>query len=117
MTTEQLTTLQETHLAAWNERDRAKRDALIDRIYADDIRMYDPAFILHGKTAISDFIDKVQTDPAFHFAAARPMEFTQNGVRLFWTIRLSDKPAPMTGMDFFMLEEGKVLHLYVFMEG
>jgi hypothetical protein len=102
-------------LAGWNERDRSKRDRMLSEIYAADIQMYDPDIILNGITEISDFIDKVQTYPAFDFKAAGPMEHTQNGARLFWTIQT--KQGTLKGMDFFILENGKVAHLYVFIEG
>lgn len=108
-------TLQENHIAIWNERDRTRRDRLIKTIYADNMQMYDKDFILHGSREVSDFIDKVQ-DPNFHFSATRPMEFTQNGLRLYWEIQTGEKPDILTGMDFFVIEDGKVTHLYVFMD-
>lgn len=109
--------LQETHLAVWNERDRAKRDELIKTIYADYIVMTDPELTFRGTKAISDFIDKLHaSDPQFYFSPKGPMENTRNGVRLFWNIRTSQKKKPMTGMDFFLLENDKVALLYVFMD-
>ena len=110
-----LNTLQEVHVTAWNERDRAKRDELIQTIYADDIKMYDKDFVLQGWEAVSDFIGKLQTqDPGFHFSAAKPIEATQNGARLYGHIRTGQ--GMLHSMDFFILEDGKVLHLYVFMD-
>lgn len=107
--------LQQTHLAAWNEKDRAKRDNLFAMIYAENITMYDKDFILNGITAISDFVDKLfAQDPAFNFKPARAMESTQNGVRFAWTIQTGG--TLLTGMDFFILEKEKVAHLYVFMD-
>ena len=112
-----LQTLQESHLSVWNERDRTKRDELIKTIYAEDIKMCDKDFIFHGIKEISDFIDKLHTqDPQFHFSPARDMEASQNGIRLFWNIRMGQEPGLMTGMDFFLVEEGKVVLLYVFMD-
>jgi hypothetical protein len=110
-----LKTLQEVHLAVWNEKDRAKRDALIQTIYADNIKMYDKEFVLHGNTEVSDFIGKLHTDdPDFNFSAAKPMESIQNGARLYGHIRTGQ--GVLHSMDFFILEEGKVLHLYAFMD-
>jgi hypothetical protein len=107
--------LEEVHLAIWNERNRAKRDGLIEQVYSTTIRMYDPNSILNGTNEVSDFIDKVQSDPLFDFKATKPMERTQNGARLFWSI--ATEQGLLTGMDFFILEDGKVAHLYVFIEG
>jgi len=107
--------LQETHLAVWNERDRTRRDELIKTIYAADIVMTDPELTFRGTKAISDFIDQLHAqDPQFNFSPKGPMENTQNGVRLFWNI--STKAGLMTGMDFFLLENDKVVLLYVFMD-
>jgi hypothetical protein len=114
MDAQQIKTLQEAHITAWNERDRTKRDALLTTIYAGEVKMYDKDFILHGNKEISDFIDKVHTDPGFHFSATKPMEKSQNGVRLAWQIQTGKDI--LTGMDFFVLENDKVLHLYVFMD-
>lgn len=112
MDTEYITMLEQAHLAIWNERNRTQRDSMISKIYADDIKMYDPSFILNGVNQVSDFIDKVQTDPAFDFKATQPIERVQNGMRLYWEI-LTEK-GPLTGMDFFIIENEKVTNLYVF---
>lgn len=106
--------LAETHLAVWNEKDRIKRDGMMTTIYAADIIMYDKDFILTGNKEISDFIDKVQGDPVFDFHAIRPMEDTQNGARLFWSIKTTQ--GLLTGMDFLILENDLVDQIYVFID-
>ena len=112
-----LTNLQQAHTAVWNEKDRTKRDALMQTIYADDIKMHDKGFILTGNAAVSDFIDKLfASDDAFTFSVTKPVENTQNGARLYWTIRTGPQPNVLTGMDFFVLENEKVAHLFVFMD-
>ncbi len=112
MDTEFITILEQTHLAIWNERDRTQRDGMISKIYANEIKMYDPAFILNGVNEVSDFIDKVQADPAFDFKATQPIERVQNSMRLYWTI--ATEKGPLTGMDFFIVENEKITDLYVF---
>ena len=110
-------TLQENHLAAWNERDHDKRYNLLKVVYAEDIKMYDPNFILQNLEEVSDFIGKLHTqDPDFCFSAAKPIDFTQNGVRLYGHIGTKQKPDMMSSMDFFIIENGKATHLYVFVE-
>jgi len=106
--------LQQTHLAVWNEKNRSRRDDMMATIYAADIIMYDPSFTLNGIKEVSDFIDKVQQDPQFDFKITKPMDAAQHGVRLFWTIKTAQ--GLLTGMDFFILEQEKVKHLYVFMD-
>jgi len=107
--------LEKTHLLVWNEKDRAKRDSQMSTIYAERIRMYDKEFILNGRKEVSDFIDKLFVgDPNFQFDAAKPMEPVQDGIRFAWIIKTGGQV--LTGMDFFVLEEGQVAHLYVFMD-
>ncbi|EHQ26717.1 hypothetical protein [Mucilaginibacter paludis] len=106
--------LQEIHVAAWNEKDGAKRDELLKKIYSDDIKMYDKEFILDGLKAVSDFIGKlIAEDPAFNFSAAKPIEELQNSARLFGHIQTSG--GMLNSMDFFLIENEKVKHLYAFM--
>ncbi|PQJ09717.1 glyoxalase [Flavipsychrobacter stenotrophus] len=107
--------LQEIHVTGWNERDREKRDTLLRKIYAEDIKMYDAGFIVDGINAVSDFIGKLITeDPKYHFSAAKKIEPLQNSARLFGHIQTSG--GLLNSTDFFILEEGKVKHLYAFIE-
>jgi hypothetical protein len=102
------------HLAVWNERNRQRRDNLIETIYSDNIVMYDKDFILRGIKAISDFIDKVQEDPLFDFNTIKPIENVQDSARLFWSIKTGQ--GLLTGMDFFIFKEGKASSIHVFMD-
>lgn len=104
--------LQKVHVAAWNERDRSKRDELLKSIYAEDIKMYDKEFILNGTTEISDFIAKLQADPEFLFSAATDIEELQDSARLYGHIRTS--AGILNSMDFFILESGKAKYYYAF---
>ncbi|MFP9100493.1 nuclear transport factor 2 family protein [Flavobacterium sp. RHBU_24] len=109
----ELEKLQKAHVAAWNEKDRAKRDELLKSIYAEDIKMYDKNFILNGTPEISDFIQKLHADPKFIFSSASDLEDLQNSARLFGKIYTSE--GTINSMDFFILENGKVSHYYAFM--
>lgn len=115
MTTELFAALQEIHVAAWNEKDSEKRDTLLRKIYAEDIKMYDANFIFDGLKGVSDFIGKlIAEDPKFSFAAAKPIEPLQNSARLFGHINTGG--GMLNSMDFFIIEDGKVKHLYAFLE-
>lgn len=109
------TELQNIHVAAWNEKDAAKRNELLESIYAEDIKMYDKDFILDGLKSVSDFIGKlIAEDPAYHFAAAKPIEPLQDSARFYGHINTSG--GLLNSMDFFLLDDRKVKHLYAFME-
>jgi hypothetical protein len=109
------TELQNIHVTAWNEKDAAKRNELLALIYAEEVKMYDKDFILKGLESVSGFIGKlIAEDPAYHFAAAKPIEPLQDSARFYGHINTSG--GLLNSMDFFLLEEGKVKHLYAFME-
>ena len=112
-----LQTLQHNHVAAWNERDRATRDGLLRTIYAEDINLHDPNLVLQSLTEVSDFIEKLHLqDPEFLFSAAGPIALSQNGARLYGYIGTRQHPRQMNSMDFFIIENGKAAHLYVFID-
>ncbi|GAA4154930.1 hypothetical protein GCM10022217_12550 [Chryseobacterium ginsenosidimutans] len=107
--------LQEIHVAAWNEKNQKKREELLEKIYADDIKMYDKDLILDGLKAVSDFIGKLITeDASYKFSKAKPIEPLQNGARLFGQIQTG--MGMLNSMDFFLTENGKVKYLYAFIE-
>ncbi|CEJ69691.1 hypothetical protein BN1195_01993 [Chryseobacterium oranimense G311] len=107
--------LQEIHVAAWNEKDEKKREELLKKVYADDIKMYDKEIILDGLKAVSDFIGKlIAEDPSYKFSEAKPIEQLQNSARLFGHIRTGK--GMLNSMDFFLTENGKVKYLYAFIE-
>lgn len=107
--------LQNVHVAAWNEKNTEKREELLRKIYADDVKLYDKGFILHNLKEVSDFVGKLLAeDPMFNFSAAKPIEALQNSARFFGHIRTS--AGMLNSMDFFLIEKGKVQHLYAFME-
>lgn len=117
MNNEFIKTFQENHVAAWNERDREKRDTLLKTVYAENIKMYDPESIFQSLAEVSDFIGTLHSqDPDFFFSAAKPIEVTQNGARLYGHIGTKDNAIIMNTMDFFIIENGKAAHLYVMIE-
>jgi len=110
-------TLQEKHLAIWKESDAEKRLGLMQEIYAEQIRMFDPEFTLNGYQEISDFIQKLHAGAEyFDFKAAKPIEAIAQGARLFWTIRMKANDQPLTGMDFFIVENERVVQLFAFID-
>lgn len=114
MTPQQLKEFKDTHIKGWNERDRAKRDALLSKIYATDLKMYDENSVFDGLKAISDFIGQLQKqDPSFEFSSDNPMEAVQNGIRFFGKIRTGQ--GMLNSMDFFIVEDGKAVQLYAFL--
>ena len=114
MNTNLVQQLQDIHVKAWNEKEATKRLELLQIIYAEDIKMYDRDLIIEGLTGIADFIATlISEDPAYSFAMASPLETLQNSARLYGHIQTSG--GPLNSMDFFLIEDGKVKHLYAYM--
>lgn len=115
---QQLKSIVEKHLQLWNEENPAKRKAIMNEIYADDIEMVDRHFIAKGHDQVDGFIvDLHKKDPAFKFSHAKPIDAHHNIARMFWQVGSKAKPAAVTGMDMFVIENGKVQKLYVFVDG
>lgn len=106
----------EKHLEVWNEKDQAKRTSLLNQIYATDIEMVDRNFIAVGNDEINSFIIGLQQkNPDFKFTV-KSVETNHNVARLYWQFGSKAKPATVTGMDLFVIENGKVKKLYVFVD-
>ena len=78
--------------------------------------MVDRHFIAQGIDDISKFIVELQTkNPEFKFTA-KSVETNHNIVRLYWQFGSKEKTAVVSGMDLFVIENGKVQKLYVFVD-
>lgn len=93
-----------------------KRKALLNQVYAVNVEMVDRHFIAEGIEDISKFIVELQTkNPDFRFTA-QSVETNHNIVRLYWQFGSKVKPSIVSGMDLFVIENGKVQKLYVFVD-
>lgn len=109
--------LVEQHLQLWNERDASRRSELLKQVYADNVEMVDRHFVAVGHAAINGFVNGLQEkNPAFRFSHVRPVDIHHHIARLYWQVGTPEKPAAVTGMDLFVFEQGKVAHLYVFVD-
>lgn len=108
--------LVQRHLEIWNEKDQARRNAAMAEIYAKNIEMIDRSFIATGNEEISKFVEEVQKkNPDFKFMS-KSVEGHHNIIRFYWQFGSISKPAAVTGMDLFVLENGKVKKIYVFVD-
>jgi len=114
-TEEEISSLVERHLLLWNEQDADKRKTILNDIYAADIEMVDRHFIAVGREEVEGFIVGLhQKNPDFRFSHAKPINIHHNIARMFWQVGNEAKPDAVTGMDLFVIENGKVQKLYVF---
>ncbi|TDQ08225.1 VOC family protein [Pedobacter metabolipauper] len=113
----EIRSLVETHLAIWNENDLKKREALMKKVYAENIEMVDGHFIAKGFTEINGFVEDLQKKaPVSKFTHTKVIDVNHNIARLFWQNGTPEKPDGVTGMDLFVFENGKAVKLYVFVD-
>ncbi|WP_116788764.1 VOC family protein [Flavobacterium psychrotrophum] len=108
--------LVEKHFALWNEKNAVKRLALMQEIYAPDIEMTDRNFVANGNNEINTFIVGLQQKNPDAGFAVKSVTAHHNIVRLYWENGPKANPAAVTGMDLFVIENGKVQKLYVFVD-
>nr|WP_322626114.1 VOC family protein [uncultured Flavobacterium sp.] len=104
------------HFELWNETDPAKRSEILNAIYAHDIEMVDRNFIANGNEQINTFIAELQQKNPKGKFSVKAMETNHNIIRVYWQNGTPSKPDAVTGMDLFVVENGKVQKLYVFVD-
>lgn len=110
--------LAKKHLKIWSEKDAGKRNKSIKKVYAEDVEIVDPFFVINGHSKLNDFIEELQAKhPSFSFSISQPIESHNNVARLFWQFGPSSKPDEITGQDIFVIENGKIKSLYIFIDG
>ncbi|MET0635309.1 MAG: VOC family protein [Chitinophagaceae bacterium] len=117
MTNDQMLQLVSLHQQAWAERDKVKRDRLIDVAYSDDITVIDPHRTIAGKAALSDFIAEILAkEPDAGFTEAKKPEVQPGAGRWYWQFGPDSQPDKITGQDVFAFRDGKINILYVFLD-
>lgn len=115
LSSEAVNLIVDKHLALWNEQDVVHREVIMKEIYSDQITMVDRHFIAQGHQEVDGFIkDLQQKNPDFKFSHVKPLDAHHNVARLYWQVGNKKNPAVVTGMDLFVIEQGKVKQLYVF---
>ncbi|UPK67343.1 nuclear transport factor 2 family protein [Chitinophaga filiformis] len=107
----------EKHFSIWSERDIAKRAALIAEVYAEDVEIIDPHFVAQGRSELQLLITNLQAKfPERKFRLRQPIEGHHNIARLYWQFGTEDMPAQETGEDVFVVENGKIRRLLIFID-
>jgi hypothetical protein len=105
------------HIALWNEANASLHSALISSLYAPEIEMIDSYFKAAGHDGIRNAIAGFRANrPGSQFTKAKPIDYHHNIIRLYWYNGPKDQPDAGSGMDLFVVEEGKVVKLYVFVD-
>ena len=88
------------YLAAYNERDREARDALIAQVWARDGRLIDPPLAGAGHRAISDMASAMHEHyPGHAFRRVSELDVHHDHLRFAWELVGPDGEIALTGMD------------------
>ena len=95
-----LTTTIDTYLAAWTERDPARRAAMIERVWASDGRLIDPPMAAQGHAGISEMAAGLQAQfPGHHFRRASGIDAHHDQLRYAWELVSPDGAVVLAGID------------------
>jgi hypothetical protein len=98
--TTDVTTTVDAYLAAWNERDPARRAQLIERVWAPDGRLIDPPLTGEGHDGINDMAGALQEHYAGHsFRRASTVDAHHDHLRFAWELVGPDGQVALTGLD------------------
>jgi len=104
----------------WSETDPKKRRIAISEVYSEYCRVYDPFFedVIVGHDALMGLIDEVQAkNPGFKFTIIPESIDEHHGqVRFNWFYGPPEEPSKITGQDFILVEDGKIISLTLFID-
>jgi catechol 2,3-dioxygenase-like lactoylglutathione lyase family enzyme len=105
------------HLLIWNEKNTVERIQDIQNVYNYNVNVAVPGLEFSGYEKLNGFIDGLHTKNAgYVFTHQRPIESHHNLARLFWSFGPPSQPNATTGMDVFIIENGRIQALYVFLD-
>ncbi|MGI4865128.1 MAG: nuclear transport factor 2 family protein [Janthinobacterium lividum] len=105
------------HLQIWNQQGDAQLNVLLPQAYAHAIEMVDRQAIVTGYSQLKEFLNTLHRQhPGYVFTLAKPVVAHNNVVRLYWQCGSAANPKALTGMDLFVVEDGKVRKMYVFVD-
>ena len=101
-----LTTIVDTYLSAYGERDAARRAELIGRVWAADGQLVDPPLAAEGHDGISDMAASVQQQFTGHrFRRVSGIDKHHDQFRFAWELVGPDGTVAVSGMDVGELAE------------
>ncbi len=102
-----VTTIVETYIAAWNERDPDQRLRLVAETFTPDADYLDPLMSGQGHEAINAMIEAVQQQfPDHDFRLQGTPDSHHDRLRFGWTLTPEGEDTPVgVGVDFATLAE------------
>jgi hypothetical protein len=110
-----LTTLVDTHLAAYGDPDKTARDSAIAEIWASDGALVDPPLTGEGHGGISDLAAAVQSQFAGHtFRRVSDIDAHHDVLRYAWELVGPDGAVALSGLDVAIVADGRLQHVVGF---
>ncbi|MFJ2951453.1 nuclear transport factor 2 family protein [Streptomyces sp. NPDC087226] len=105
------------YLASWNERDPARRRALVDELWTDDAGYVDPIVAAEGRDAIEDVMATAQRQfPGLVYRPAGKVDGHHDVARLAWELAPADGPAVIVGLAVMVTEQTRLRRVYGFLD-
>ncbi|MCD6031937.1 MAG: uncharacterized protein K0S78_4119 [Thermomicrobiales bacterium] len=109
----------ERYIEIWNERDLARRRALLAETWSEDAIYVDPLVIAEGHDAIDATVAAAQAQfPGFIFRLAGPVDAHHQLARFTWELAPgADADAIVVGFDVAVLaEDGRLQAVHGFLD-
>ncbi|GAC1384327.1 MAG: nuclear transport factor 2 family protein [Acidimicrobiales bacterium] len=106
------------YIAAWNERDAARRREALDALWSDDASYTDPLVTARGTDEIDATIAAVQGQfPTFAFRLAGAVDGHHGQCRFGWELGPYGADAPVAGFDVAVLgDDGRIQAVFGFLD-
>jgi len=102
------------YTGAWSEPDRALRQQLLERVWAEDGTYTDPTAQVAGR---EEFVDHIggffERFPGAHFELTSGIDTHHEKLRFSWRMLLADGKVSVEGVDFGELSTDGKLHRIV----
>ena len=102
------------YTGAWSEPDRALRQQLLERVWAEDGTYTDPTAYVAGR---EEFVDHIggffERFPGAHFELTSGIDTHHEKLRFSWRMLLADGKVSVEGVDFGELSTDGKLHRIV----
>lgn len=105
------------YLASWNERDPARRRALVEELWTDDAGYLDPIVAAEGRDAIEDVVATAQRQfPGLVYRPAGNVDGHHGVARLPWELAPVGGPPVVIGLAVMVHEQTRLRRVYGFLD-
>jgi ketosteroid isomerase-like protein len=113
----EVTTLADRYIAAWNEADAQARLALVAQTYTEDATYLDPLMTGDGHEGIATMIGAAQGQfPGCRFRRTGDVQEHHGRVRFTWELFPEGGPPLAKGTDIAILENGRFRDVLGFLD-